>query len=222
MKKVTSILLVMALFFPLLVNAKSMMHRHHMEMKGMEKHESMGMGVISDDMKSCIGYWVGKGTMMDMKTGKDVPYAENVVIQPVLENKFLMIDSISQPDPTVYQGKGIETYLASHSKYVLNWFDSMGFGGKFMGTKQGNTITYMHKGHGPDLTLTIVMDSVNLRHMTLTSTEPGKKPVQMMAVTYNRYIPPTNYNYQTKPQASPAQPAKPAQPATTPLKPATH
>ena len=147
------------------------------------------MGTVTGEMKGCVGTWSGKGTMVDMKTGKTVPYSEQLTIQPALSDKFMVMQTVSAPDPmgNVFQGTGYSTYYPSENKYAMYWFDSTGFGGKFDGTKTGNTITYTYEQPtGEKTVLNMIMDSNTQHHMIMQSIKPGEAPKEIMNVTYTK------------------------------------
>jgi len=178
MRKLGGIFLVLAFLLPLWARADENMNM-----------QQPSMCMVTSEMKMCTGTWQGKGTMKDMKTGNNVTYSERLTIRPTLNDKYMMLNTVSDPDSmgNVFQGKGFSTYIPSKNEYQLFWFDSTGFGGKFEGTKQGNTITYVHEAPmGEEMILKMVMDSDTTHHMIMQMQKPGEVPVTIMNITYTK------------------------------------
>jgi len=155
-------------------------------MDGTQGPPSFMSNTVNDVLQSLTGDWTGTGTMMDMKTQQPMPWSEQVSFKPVLDNKFLHIDSTS-PTST-FAGKGFMTYNAQEGKYIFYWFDTMGFGGKFEGMKTGNMIMLEHRDmKGPKLKLTFTLDNPNQYHMLMQSMMGHLgKPMTLVDVTYTR------------------------------------
>lgn len=179
MKRFFAAALLMGLTFAS-VSAKSMM-RHHME-------EMAPMSSVNSVLQSMTGTWTGQGTMVDMMTHKPMNMTDHLTSSVALNNKFIECEMQSNPGPTgmVFKGTGFTGYDSTTGKYHMYWFDSMGFGGEFVGTKQGNTITYTHpERHGRMMTLTATIVSPDEHRMVLWEGK-GTKQMKIMDVTYTR------------------------------------
>lgn len=178
MKKIMTVALVAILMAPLYGTMS----------KEMGMHGTMPNVMVNDTLQAMAGTWTGKGIMKNTQTNREMSFSQMLTSQPTLNNKFLMTETKSNPDAegNILQGKGFCTYNPTTDKYSMYWFDTMGFGGEFIGQKQGNVITYTYDKPGMNMILTMTLVNENEHRMTMQKKEGSNNPQTVMDVTYTR------------------------------------